>query len=97
MSDKQRAWYRNGIYPIRLCTSPETRISSFATGKWLDNYYNVTRLQEDRVGYGESGTFTIEMQAPEEIGTYTETFSLLADGFGLMEGPEVSWNIQVVK
>lgn len=71
-------WSKNGSYPMRLGTLPDSRASPFYTNGWLSPS-RIASLQEDTVAPGGNGTFVFQVQAPSKEGEYGERFSLVAE------------------
>lgn len=92
-------WYKSGTYPVNLGTSnPKDRKSVFATSAWFGGIKDPNRiiaLQEDKVAPGQLGTFIIPIQAPNQTGTYSESFKLVAENFTWLTGPNITWTITV--
>jgi len=74
-------WYSTGKYSVNLGTSaPQDRSSQFATNTWLGANRPV-RMSESVVAPGQNGTFNFSIQAPATSKIYTESFSLVAEGW----------------
>lgn len=80
-------WYNDGKYPIRLATySPYDRISPFSDGNWPAPT-RLAQMIEPVVAPGQDATFNFSVKAPTTSGTYTETYSLLAEAYRWFEIP----------
>lgn len=80
-------WYNDGKYPIRLATySPYDRVSPFSPGNWVGTT-RPTQMTESVVEPGENATFNFTIKAPTTSGTYTETYSLLAESYRWLDIP----------
>jgi hypothetical protein len=75
-------WYTSGNNPVHLITTyPNAHASGFATSNWPDTS-RPTAAQEQAVAPNQIGTFTFEIQAMPQVGTYNEHFSLVAENSG---------------
>ncbi len=73
-------WYNDGKFPITLgATNPHDRSSQFASAGWLGPN-RPAKLVESQVDPGGTGTYTFTIAAPHIPGSYTESFSQLAEG-----------------
>ena len=88
-------WYNGGSNPVLLGTSRGMdRSSLFCTSSW----YGCNRaalLNESSVPPGGIGTFTFEVQAPTNPGTYNEHFNLLSEGITWMNDPGLFFSTRV--
>lgn len=79
-NDSNVAWYKDGPAPIRMGTSnPLGRTSPFYTSDW----FTVNRpalMNETSVAPGQNATFTISLKAPSTPGSYTESYTPVAEG-----------------
>ncbi|MDQ5943735.1 MAG: Peptidase protein [Patescibacteria group bacterium] len=81
------SWYKDGKFPINLGTySPTDRNSLFADITWAAPNRPVNML-EATVAPGQNGTFNFTIKAPVNPGTYTESFSLVAEGYTWFNQP----------
>ncbi|MDD5040191.1 MAG: SpoIID/LytB domain-containing protein [Patescibacteria group bacterium] len=89
-------WYRNGDHFIALnVAGPAGRESPFQHKFWNEYYYRPTRLLQDEVKPGEIGRFRFALQAPEQVATYFEEFSLVAENLLWIPGGSVHFTIGV--
>jgi len=73
-------WYNTGANPVHLGTyRPQDRNSAFCTTGWL-GCNRPANLNESSVAPGQIGTFTFDVQAPVNPGTYSEYFNLVVEG-----------------
>lgn len=83
-------WYNDGKYPIRLGTySPYDRVSPFSPGNWIGPT-RPAQMVESVVAPGQNATFNFTVKAPTTSGTYTETYSLLAEAYRWFDIPIIS-------
>lgn len=74
-------WYNNGKYSVNLGTSsPQDRSSQFATNTWLGTS-RPAKMTESVVAPGQNGTFNFTIKAPATSNIYSESFSLVAEGW----------------
>jgi peptidoglycan hydrolase-like amidase len=72
-------WKNDGPWFISIYTyDPKYRESVFRAPAWNSKEQPV-RLKEAMVAVGSVGTIELPLQAPEEVGTYTEAFHLAAE------------------
>ena len=80
-NDGNVVWYKLGKFPTHIGTySPSDRQSKFEVLNWV----GATRpaaMNEASVAPGQSATFTFSLTAPIYNGAYTESFSLVTDGY----------------
>lgn len=78
-------------------TNPNDRTSAFSDGSWLSSNRPAT-LQETSVAPGQTGTFKFSITAPGTVGSYNESFGLVADGQsgGWMPEPGFSLGIKTI-
>lgn len=91
-----KTWINNGPNAIRLATSHSKDRNSvfYDTNSWLATN-RVGSMDEAQVAPGEIGTFTFVLKAPNQTGSYTEYFQLVAEGISWMEDYGTFWNINV--
>lgn len=83
-------WSNTGSNPVRLGASHNNdRTSQFC------NCSRAATLNESSVAPGAVGTFTFNVQAPTNAGTYNEYFNLLAEGAVWMNDPGLYFGINV--
>lgn len=90
-------WYSSGLHHVHLGTAePHDRTSLFVKlGAWESNN-RVGAYEEEVVVSGELATFMIPLQAPDEVGTYTESFGLVVENLTWHQGPIIQLTIDVV-
>jgi hypothetical protein len=89
-------WSNSGSNPVRLAPSRSNdRNSAFCTSTWI-TCARVANLNEASVPPGSVGTFTFEVQAPANAGSYNEYFNLLAEGNTWMNDPGLFFGTTVV-
>jgi len=77
-------------------SSPMDRSSTFYDASWLNNV-RPAQMLESSVAPGENATFVFTLTAPQTVGSYTESFNLVADGVTWLSGsPDVTFTINVV-
>lgn len=88
-NDSNVAWYKDGRNPVNLGTfNPIDRSSIFNTSGWLGPNRPAV-MNESLVSPGQNATFTIPIKAPANGGSYTENFSLVAEGYRWFSQPIV--------
>ncbi len=93
----EKAWVNDGKGYVSIYTyRPKYRRSVFDPGTWLSPS-RVKRLIEPRVEVGRIGTIRFELDAPEEEGTYEETFHLAAEDAAWIPGGEFTLPVRVVE
>ncbi len=84
-------WFKNGPYPVHLGTAcPRDRSSIF-----FDNQNLRSNLVEDYVIPGDTGTFQVEITAPDAPGVYSEKFQPVMENVAWF-GPEILWKIRIL-
>lgn len=85
-----KTWSKTGANPVHLgTTGPQDRGSAFFAGN------NVrSRLVQQSVAPGATGTFIVTITAPQTPGTYTESFQPLTEYITWMGNP-VTWTFTV--
>jgi predicted small integral membrane protein len=84
-------WYNSGSNPINVgMTHPQDRFSPFYDASWIGSNRS-TRLMETSVAPGQNGTFEFWMNSPQTLGSYSENFSLLAEGRTWMNDPGMNF------
>lgn len=82
----RQPWYNHGNHPIRIGTWEGTnRVSGLATNTWLSNS-RPTTLVENSVQPGSVGTFTFTI-ASSKVGSYPESFNLVAENYQWFQWP----------
>ena len=90
------SWTNSGQYFVALNVSnPIGRVSAFEHESWIE-YYRPAILSQERVKPGETGRFEFTLKAPEEAGTYEESFGLVAEGLTWIDGGSIELPIVVV-
>lgn len=90
-----KTWYKNDEHFIALnVTNPPAR-HSFFWHKFWPAYYRPAKLMNDRVYPGEVGRFRFALQAPNQVGYYTEDFNLVVENYSFMPGGFLSMPITV--
>jgi len=90
-----KTWKRDGAGYVSLYTwSPKYRQSSFKDSAWKTDTQAAT-LVESEVKPGQTGTFRLELRAPEVPGKYQEAFQLAAEDVAWIDGGSVSFPIAV--
>lgn len=89
-------WYKTGSYPVRLGTSHlKDRTSKFHDEtNWLSGN-RVASFQEASVAPGETGTFTFNMTAPLNKGSYKEYFQPVVEGLAWLKDIGIFWTVTV--
>lgn len=92
----RQTWKNYGPNAVHLATSHvKDRASQFYDpASWLSPN-RLASMDEAEVAPGQTATFTINILAPSQSGSYTEYFQLVAEGLGWMEDHGVFWNINV--
>jgi hypothetical protein len=82
---------------LRVAVSnPTTRTSPFYSPTWI-NTDRPGGMTTTSVVPGGEATFTFTNRAPQQAGTYTEYYSLVADGVTYLNDPGLYYTINVVK
>ncbi len=68
-------WYKSGSYTSDIYTEPLNRVSAFKAATWPSSAIS-SKLIEDSVAPGSTGTFTFAIQAPPTNSTYQESYRL---------------------
>ncbi|MDD2656689.1 MAG: SpoIID/LytB domain-containing protein [Patescibacteria group bacterium] len=74
---------------------PRYHISVFATSNWIDKI-ETAKMSPSVVKPGEYGTLTVQLKAPEKVGTYTEKFWLASQNHSWVKGGYFYFIINVV-
>ncbi|MEI6169996.1 MAG: S8 family serine peptidase [Candidatus Saccharibacteria bacterium] len=87
-------WYNSGKYSVNLGTSaPQDRSSQFSTSTWL-GANRPAKMTESVVAPGQNATFSFSIKAPLAVNIYSESFSLVAEGWSWF-GQSTSTSINV--
>lgn len=90
-------WTKKGKEYVSLYTfDAKDRKSVFATKTWLDAAHPAL-LKEVSVKKGATGHFLLTLKAPIKVGTYKESFDLLAENLTWIPGGEIKLNLEVKK
>lgn len=85
-----QAWQQSNLH---LATSnPNDRSSAFYDPSWLAPQRPAS-MQQASVAPGSSATFNFVMKAPLTIGSYRESFNLVADGIAWLNDPGMYFTI----
>lgn len=88
-------WTNTGDHFIALnVDQPAGRTSPFTHSYWKYDY-RPARLLQSSVRPGETGRVVFALQAPEEIGVYTEHFGLVAEDLTWLAGGKVAYQLRV--
>lgn len=88
-------WYNNGYYPVRIATlAPIDRESRFSDISWISKSRS-TALKELQVAPGETATFEFLFSVPSGSGDFIERFTLVAEFWDWMSGPQLIWSLHV--
>jgi hypothetical protein len=80
---------------LKLGTSgPTDRSSVFYDSSWLSNR-RLAQLQEESVKSEQTGTLLFVLNAPKQLGTYSEKFNLVSEGQAWFSNPDIVFNITV--
>lgn len=89
-------WTNNGEYFVALnVTNPIGRTSDFEHETWIE-YYRPAILSQGYVAPGQVGTFEFILDAPAEAGSYEESFGLVSENNGWIDGGSIELPIVVV-
>ena len=89
-------WTNSGQYFVALNVSnPTERHSVFEHDNWIE-YYRPAVLSQERVAPGGIGRFEFTLSAPDEAGTYEESFGLVAEDLAWIDGGSIELPIVVV-
>jgi hypothetical protein len=87
------AWSNTGPNPVKIATiNPVNRASAFQSAEWLEPA-RPALLNETSVAPGENGTFTINLTAPKQTGSYNEYFDLVSENAYLF--PDLNFHIPI--
>lgn len=90
------AWRGTGKnYVSAYATGPYKRKSVFWHSSWPTRY-QAARLNQATVKPGQSGTVTLTLHAPQDIGTYREQFQLAVENTAFIYGSTARLTIKVV-
>ena len=88
-------WRNKGTNTIFLAPSaPQDRLSKFYHEDSWENKYRAGKLVETEVGPGEIGTFRFKIKSNRR-GIYRETFQLVVERVGWLQGSFVRWDFNV--
>jgi subtilisin family serine protease len=74
-------WYNSGKYSVNLgASAPQGRSSQFSTSTWL-GADRPAKMTESVVAPGQNATFSFPIKAPLAANIYSESFSLVAEGW----------------
>ena len=90
-----KTWNNDGSGYVSAYTyGPKYRRSDFDPGTWLAPD-QVKRLVETSVPVGSVGSFVFELHAPDQEGTYSETFHLASEDTAWIPGGEFTFDITI--
>ena len=90
-------WKNDGTGYVSLYTyGPKYRVSAFDPGNWL-SAKQVKRIKEASVAQNGTATINFDINAPQNEGTYNETFALASEEKAWIPGGEFTLNITVKK
>lgn len=95
----KKTWHIDGSTFVSLyASSPSSRTSPFEHSSWQEDgfYSRTTRLKNNWVRPGNIGFFSFEVQAPEQAGTYHETYKLAIENYCWIEGSDIALDFKVV-
>jgi Stage II sporulation protein len=88
----QRSWMREGAGAVAIINDSEK--TPFWDSSWYGN--RLAALQtESSVSGGQEATFSIQLRAPSQPGSYSETFQLYVDGISRISGSAFTLPIRV--
>ncbi len=88
----QRTWKREGAGAVALINDKST--SPFWDSSWYGNRLAALQTQSSVVG-GNEAEFSMQLRAPNEPGSYSETFQLYVDGISRVSGSAFTLPIRV--
>ncbi|MFH1088387.1 MAG: hypothetical protein V1719_00930 [Patescibacteria group bacterium] len=88
-------WDKTGINKFRLGVVNDQPSIFYDSTTWATTN-RAAQLEENAVGYGETGTFRFYLKAPYKIGEYEESFAPVIEGITWLTAPEIKWHITVV-
>ena len=89
-------WTNSGNYFVALnVTDPTGRESVFESETWIE-YYRPAVLTQSVVKTGEIGRFEFILDAPGEAGAFEESFGLVSENNGWIDGGSIELPIVVV-
>jgi len=73
------------------------RESQLATSEWLNSNRVAPDTDQHQTEVRPQGriSFNVPIQAPAKVGVYLESFRLVLDGTGWVDGPLIEWQVQV--
>ena len=90
-------WNRNGKTFVSMYTAEANyRNSVFVSENWFDATH-ASLLKDSSVKAGGIGHFNLVLHAPEKVGTYKESFGLVAENVAWIPGGVLKLNIVVKK
>jgi len=88
-------WSSMGKNAVKLGTAnPLDRVSSFRGDAWVSENRTVA-ISPSAVGPGEIARFTFSIKAPDEIGSYQESFRPVVELTTWLSDEDLHWNISV--
>ena len=91
----KETWGNSGTGFVSLYTTAEKyRKSIFTHTNWIDATHPVT-LKEASLVQNKIGHFSLTLRAPEKVGTYKESFALVAEDVTWIPGGELALSIEV--
>ena len=92
-----QTWQNDGPGYISVYThGPKYRRSAFDPGTWIW-WDQLSRIDQASVAPGQKASMTFEMHAPQEVGTYAETFHLASEDTAWVDGGQFTLNITVAE
>ncbi|MFH1621024.1 MAG: SpoIID/LytB domain-containing protein [Patescibacteria group bacterium] len=90
-----RTWIKDGKSYVSLYTGKGDRISAFKDPSW-SNQFQAVLMTETSVKPGQIGHFTLILKAPEQTGSFHESFQLAAEDTAWIQGAVVTLPIRVI-
>jgi hypothetical protein len=97
-NNSNQAWYRDGLYQVRLGTNgPQDRQSMLCDMMWSVQCNRAATLVEPQVAPGQNGTFEFWAKIPSTAkpGQYTERFNLVMERRSWLSEQGLYWQITV--
>lgn len=92
-----KTWYSDGPQAMRLHTDNPFYRESKIRHKFWSSEYSLCYLGEDELSPGRIGYFTFAVQAPDEVGEFTEEFHLITQDGIYVEGGEFILKVNVLE
>ncbi|MCX6714213.1 MAG: hypothetical protein NTX72_00160 [Candidatus Uhrbacteria bacterium] len=91
----KEVWTNSGDGYVSLYTfDAKNRKSIFADASWIDETHP-TKMKESSIAKNKIGHFELTLHAPEKVGTYKESFSIVSEDTTWIPGGDIKLSIEV--